>query len=177
MYWATRLVFVCLMVTQVRCGNDQYGYVKWELVTQCITNPVNDVCPLGHKVPKRVYNIYPGILGSALRVSAKFRSAGGNDNCTQAATMFQCSQQIKTCKNNLSYFYWDRTQAYTLCIAARQACVGVDRKLQDTWLNCNRVRGSSEWRQTRRTASCREYPVLENDKCPKRNYKVTKRIH
>ena len=172
MYWATRLALVWLAITQVRCGNDGYGFVKWEIVTQCIANPIRDVCPLGHEVPKRVYNNYPGIRSSVRRFVAKFRSAGGNDNCAQAVTMFQCSQWIKTCKSNLSYFYLDTSQAHALCVAARQACAGVDRKMRDTWLNCDAVKKKSEWRQRRRQASCRKYPVLENDKCPKRNYKV-----
>jgi hypothetical protein len=173
MYWSTGLLFICLAVTQVRCGNDQYGFVRRELVTQCISNPINDTCPVGHKVPKRVYDIYPGIRFSVRTISARFRSAGGNDNCIDAVTMFQCSQWLRTCKSNLSYFYLDSARAYTLCFAARQACAGVDKKLQNNWLNCNKVQNNGDKRRKRRRATCKDYPSLKNDKCPMRNYKVS----
>ena len=172
MYWATRLVLVCLVVTQVRCGSDLYGFVRREIVTPCISNPINDICPLGHKVPKRVYNIYPGISASVRRISARFRSAGGNDNCTEAIKMFQCSRSIRTCKSNLSYFYLDSARAYTRCVAARHACAEVDKSLQDAWLDCNTVRNRGDSRRDRRRDTCEKYPKLQNDACPMRKYKV-----
>lgn len=174
MFLAIRFGLLYLVVTQVLCGDDQYGFITRELVTQCIPNPIYNVCPLVDKVPKRVYNIYPGISRNVQSITGRFRSAGGNANCTLAVQMYQCSRSIATCKSELSYFYWDSARSYRMCLAARRACTDVrDIKLAETWLDCSKVANEDSKNQSRRQATCKEYPKLERDACPIKKYKVT----
>ena len=176
MYWARLLALFFLMATHVCCDQDHRVFVIAKLpITTCISNPVNDLCPVNHQVPDRIQNlpwIDRNVISQVLiSRSLSLQLAGGDGNCTDAYKMFQCSTIIYTCKTNLSYVYLDSERAYTLCVSAKQACAGVSQALRDKIFNCSLYRNASV--RYEKGESCEEYPKLENNTCPTRRYKVS----
>ena len=119
------------MATHVCCDQDHRVFVIGKLpIITCISNPVNDLCPVNHQVPDRIQNL-PWIDRNAISQvlisrSLSLQLAGGDGNCTDAYKMFECSTIIYTCKTNLSYVYLDslfrHTRVYTVCCCKAGMC-------------------------------------------------------
>ena len=174
MYWITPLVLVFLMASQGRCENDQHVFVIMELqVITCIPNPVNDICPVDHKVPDLIQNlpwINRTVISQVLNsMSTILRAAGGNQSCIAANEMLECSKILYTCKDNENYVYLDSNRTYGLCMVAREECMGIGLFNCTLYLN-------SRFRYPKSTA-CKEYQKLENDTCSTPNYKVSVAIY
>jgi uncharacterized protein (UPF0147 family) len=173
MYWATPLVLVCLMASQVCCDHGQLVFVieKLQFIT-CVSNPINDICPVDHMVPDQsLPTTNRTVISQVLNLtSLPLRSANASESCIAANKMFQCSLRIYTCKKNESYVYLDSERAYRLCMDARDNCTGLEQLF-----NCSLYRNATVSRHSK-GVTCNEYQKLENDTCPMRNYKVSNAI-
>ena len=180
MYWATYSVLACLIVTQVKCGfiHPVKGFVirKLRNIT-CISNPVNDVCPVNHKVPDSIPNlsrIDSESIKKVLNRNARFiRFSGGSKNCTRANEMFYCSKIVYFCETNQSYVYLDSDRVHRQCVIARRKCDGIGILNLDTFFNCDKHVNATV--RYDKSEICKEYPDVENDACTKRNHKVSRR--
>jgi hypothetical protein len=173
MYWRVPVVILCLMVSQAIGDNGEYVYVISKRI-ECISNPVNDICPVTHKVPDRIQNL-PWINRTMINTtlsstSTLLRTAGGNESCIDTTKMFQCSQFLYTCKDNDDYVYLDSSRIYQLCNDARQKCMNIDQGLQDRLFNCTLYTTSTRYSKG---SKCKEYQKVENDTCPMPDYKVS----
>lgn len=144
---ATTLVFVLFMLTNVSCSkNSQHVvYLTSHLSnTTCISNQLNDICPVDYKVPDRISNIplnnrdrVASVLNST---STHLRYAGGNESCINASKTFECSKLIYKFQSNLSYVYLD--EVYGSCMSAKQKCSGVPQSLRGAQFNCTLFRNA-----------------------------------
>ena len=171
------MVILCLMVSQALGDNNEYVFVIRKSI-ECISNPVNDICPIDHKVPDIIQNS-PWINRTSLSwvlnsTSSLFRMAGGNASCIEANEMFQCSQFLYTCKDDEDTVYLDSKRTNNLCNAARKKCMGIDQGLLDRLFNCTLYTSSTKYNKG---SNCKEYKKVENDTCAMPNYKVSITIY
>ena len=166
-----------LMITRVSCDNAEYVYVMAKLpgYTKCVSNPVDDVCPVDHLVPDKIQNlpwIDRNVITQVLAAkSNQLRNAGGNDSCINANAKFECSKILYTCKTDLDYVYLDPQRVHALCINASQKCNGIKQVTYNKlFSNCSLCKNKTV--RYSKGVACLEYPKLPNDLCPVRNYKV-----
>ncbi|CAB4019956.1 ---NA--- [Paramuricea clavata] len=154
------------MASQVCCDHGQLVFVigKLQFIT-CVSNPINDICPVNHKVPDQILPNRTVISQLLNSTSVPLRSTNASESCIAANKMFLCSLSIYTCNDNERYFYRDTEIAYRLCMDARDICTGLEQLF-----NCSLYRNATM--RHSKGVTCNEYQKLENDTCPMRNYKV-----
>ena len=177
MYWKVPMVILCLMASQAVGDNDEYVFVIRKSI-ECISNPVQDICPVDYKVPDNIQNsqwINRTLLSWVLNITSSLsRMAGGNASCIEANEMFQCSQFLYTCKDDEDTVYLDSTRTYKLCNAAKEKCMGIDQGLLDRLFNCTLHTPSIKYNKA---SNCKEYQKVENDSCAMPYYKVSIAIY